>query len=83
MEDDMTITQKDMACESSVIKDQTACSEAEIDYNFGHKDFGYPRTLEEMKDALDMADAERDDPSKWITAVEFHNRLEQKYPWLR
>ena len=46
-------------------------------------DFGYPRTLEEVYEALDKADAERNNPSEWITNIEFHNRLEQKFPWLR
>ena len=54
-----------------------------IDYSFGNRDFGYPHTLEELNTALDMADAQRNDPTKWISAIEFHNRLEQKYPWLR
>ena len=46
-------------------------------------DFGYPHTLEELETALDNADAQRNDPSKWISSVEFHTRLENKYPWLR
>ena len=54
-----------------------------IDYSFGNRDFGYPHTLEELNTALDMADAQRNDPTKWISSIEFHNRLEQKYPWLR
>ena len=28
------------------------------------------------------ADAERSNPEKWITPIEFHTRLENKYPWL-
>ncbi|MBQ8705297.1 MAG: hypothetical protein IJ548_03235 [Paludibacteraceae bacterium] len=55
----------------------------EIDYNFGGVDFGYPRTLEEVEAALEQAEAERNDPTKWVTSQEFHQRLEQKYPWLR
>lgn len=58
-------------------------AELEIDYDFQDKEFGYARTLEELELALDEADAERNDPAKWITPVEFHNRLENKYPWLR
>lgn len=54
-----------------------------IDYDFEGKDFGYARSLEELELALDEADAERNEPSKWITPVEFHTRLESKYPWLR
>ena len=57
--------------------------ESEIDYDFQEKDFGYARSLEELELALDEADAERNDPTKWITPVEFHTRLENKYPWLR
>ena len=53
-----------------------------VDYSFGNRDFGYPHTLEELNAALDEADAQRNDPTKWISSVEFHNRLEQKYPWL-
>ena len=58
-------------------------AEPEIDYDFQGKDFGYARSLEELELALDEADAERNDPTKWITPVEFHTRLESKYPWLR
>ena len=63
--------------------DETEKNESKVDYDFAGVDFGYPRTLEEVNAALDKADTERRDPSKWITSVEFHNRLEQKYPWLR
>ena len=55
---------------------------SEVDYEFQGKDFGYARSLEELELALDEADAERNDPTKWITPVEFHTRLENKYPWL-
>ena len=55
----------------------------DVDYTFGNCDFGYPHTLEELEVALDRADAQRNDPSKWISSIEFHTRLEQKYPWLR
>jgi hypothetical protein len=55
----------------------------EVDYSFGNRDFGYPHSLEELNAALDKADAQRNDPTKWISSIEFHNRLEQKYPWLR
>lgn len=54
----------------------------EVDYSFGNRDFGYPHSLEELNAVLDKADAQRNDPTKWISSVEFHNRLEQKYPWL-
>ena len=48
-----------------------------------NRDFGYPHTLEELNAALDKADTQRNDPTKWISSIESHNRLEQKYPWLR
>lgn len=55
----------------------------EADYDFGEKDFGYARSVEELELALDEADAERSNPEKWISSVEFHTRLENKYPWLK
>ena len=55
----------------------------EDEYDCLGKDFGYARTLEELEVALDEADAERNDSTKWITAAEFHSRLENKYPWLQ
>ena len=55
----------------------------EVDYAFGNRDFGYPHTFEELEAALDRADAQRNDSSKWVSSIEFHTRLEQKYPWLR
>ena len=55
----------------------------EVDYTFGSRDFGYPHTIEDLETALDRADAQRNDPSKWVSSIEFHTRLEQKYPWLR
>lgn len=55
----------------------------EVDYTFGNRNFGYPHTLEKLDAALDAADAQRDDPSKWISSIEFHTRLESKYSWLR
>ena len=55
----------------------------EVDYTFGNRDFGYPHTIEELDAVLDEADEQRNDPTKWISSIEFHNRLENKYPWLR
>ena len=81
------MTADDVACEpvaGYVLVDYpTADTEVEIDYEFHGRDFGYARTLEELELALDEADEERNDPSKWITPVEFHTRLEKKYSWLR
>jgi len=39
----------------------------DTDYDFKGKDFGYARTLDELELALDEADSERSDPSKWVT----------------
>ena len=55
----------------------------EVDYSFGNRNFGYPHTLEELDAALDNADGQRHDPSQWLSSIEFHNRLESKYSWLR
>ena len=75
----------DVASEPAVSYALNDClnSETEIDYEFHGRDFGYARTLEALELALDEADEERNDPSKWITPVEFHTRLEKKYSWLR
>ena len=45
--------------------------------------FIYSRTIQELQAALDLADEERNDPSKWVSSIEFHQRLEEKYPWLK
>ena len=45
--------------------------------------FIYSRTTQKLQAALDLADEERNDPSKWVSSIEFHQRLEEKYPWLR
>ena len=58
-------------------------SAIEEEYDFLDKDFGYARSLEELNTALEEAEAERNDPTKWITSEEFHERVESKYPWLR
>lgn len=66
------------------LKEESFCgSDSETDYDFQGRDFGYAGTLEELELALDEADSERNDSSKWISSVEFHTRLENKYPWLR
>lgn len=79
--------QKDMASESALgyAWDDAELEQADktIDYGFNGVDFGYARTIEEMDAALDEADIERNDPTKWITSVEFHTRIENKYLWLR
>ena len=53
------------------------------DLDFKDIDFGYPRTIKELNAALDFADAERNNPEKWVSSINFHQRLEEKYPWLR
>ena len=42
--------------------------EPEIPYEV---DFGYPRTIEELKDALEKVHSQRNDPTKWITHEAF------------
>jgi len=67
----------------SALRDDVTCgTDSEIDFEFRGNDFGYARTVEELEIALDEADAERSNPEKWITPIEFHTRLENKYPWL-
>lgn len=89
----MSKENKDMGTKANVVSEPavgyalneypTSDVVSEIDCDFQGKDFGYARSLEELELALDEADAERNDPTKWITPVEFHTRLENKYPWLR
>jgi hypothetical protein len=89
MTQDMSEEKKDIKIPADVVGEsatglaQKEDLAVEIDYNFHGKDFGYARTLDELETALDEADSERNDPTKWITPVEFHTRLEDKFPWLR
>lgn len=53
--------------------------EPEIPYEV---DFGYPRTVEELRAAVEKAHSQRNDPSKWITHEEFMGRLKKNFPWL-
>ena len=86
------IKSEGMMAQEPSLAEMTLTEHKEVDYTFGNHDFGYPHTLEELETALDNADAQRNDPSKWISSVEFpkwissvefHTRLENKYPWLR
>ena len=73
-----------LAMSHSYNKEATALEDGnDIDYNFGGMDFGYPKTLEEVETVIEKAEAERNDPKKWVTSEAFHHRIEQKYPWLR
>ena len=76
------IKSEGMMAQEPSLAEMTLTEHKEVDYTFGNHDFGYPHTLEELETALDNADAQRNDPSKWISSVEFHTRLENKYPWL-
>lgn len=80
-------TKADSVSEPTVgyaLKEETTIGiDSEADYDFDDKDFGYARSVEELELALDEADAERSNPEKWISSVEFHSRLENKYPWLK
>ncbi len=72
-----------MACESSAVvyRDDVMEETDDIDYNFGSRDLGYPRTLEELKAELHRADAECDDPTKWVTSEQMWAEIHQKFPW--
>ena len=54
--------------------------EPEIPYEV---DFGYPRTIEELKASLHESMKHLDDPSYWVTMDEFWNELKQDFPWLK
>lgn len=45
-------------------------------------DFGYPRTLDELKSELHEAQVERNDPSKWMTSQEFWAEMRHDLSWL-
>ena len=57
------------------------CVESEIPYDV---DFGYPRTVEELKVEVERAVSERNDSSKWDTWENFMGQFKQKHPqWFR
>jgi hypothetical protein len=45
-------------------------------------DFGYPRTLDELKAELHVSQAERSDTSKWMTSQEFWTEMRHDLSWL-
>ena len=53
--------------------------EPEIPYEV---DFGYPRTIEELKASLHESMKHFDDPSYWITDEEFWSEMKKDLPWL-
>ena len=75
------IKSEDLMAQEPSLAEMPLTEHKEVDYTFGNHDFGYPHTLEELETALDNADAQRNDPSKWISSVEFHTRLENKRNW--
>ena len=82
-EDSKDLEQKGCMANEPLLAEMPLTELKEVDYQFGNHDFGYPHTLEELDTALDNADAQRNDPTKWISSIEFHTRLESKYAWLR
>ena len=74
----------DVCCEpvtaSAVATDEWEnWEEPEIPYEV---DFGYPRTVEELKADVEKAWEERNDSSKWLTHEEFWAKLKHDLPWL-
>ena len=74
----------DICCEPGTVSavatdEREVWDEPEIPYEV---DFGYPRTIEELKNALEKAHSQRNDPTKWITHEAFMSRLKQNCPWL-
>jgi hypothetical protein len=53
----------------------------EIDYSFGNKDLGFPRTLEEVQKEIDEAEALWDDPNQWCASEELWADVKQQFPW--
>ena len=42
-----------------------------------------PKTEEEAIARIERAEAELDDPTKWVTSEQMWAELHQKFPWLR
>lgn len=83
IEDIKDIEKKGSTAQEPTLAERPVSELKEVDYTFGNHDFGYPHTIEELEAALDKADAQRNDRTQWISSIEFHSRLESKYPWLR
>ena len=45
-------------------------------------DFGFPRTLDELKSELRESHAQRLDSSKWMSSDEFWTEMRRELPWL-
>ena len=42
-----------------------------------------PKTLDEAMARIEKAEAEKNDPTKWMSSEELDSVLFEKYPWLR
>ncbi len=42
-----------------------------------------PKTIEEAIARIEQAEAEMDDPTKWVTSEQMWAELHQKFPWLQ
>ena len=42
-----------------------------------------PKTIEEAIARIEKAEAEMDDPTKWVTSEQMWAELHQKFPWLQ
>ena len=73
----------DMCCEpipATATMTDEEWNEPEIPYEV---DFGYPRTVEELRASVREAMKHRDDPSYWITDEEFWAEMKKDLPWLK
>ena len=71
----------DTCCEpmAATVIDTAKWNESEIPYEV---DFGFPRSIEELKAELTNSLAERSDPSKWMTDKEFWAEMKRDLAWL-
>lgn len=53
------------------------------DLDWGRLPILGPRTEEEAIARIERAEAEFDDPTKWVTSEQMWAELHQKFPWLR
>lgn len=54
---------------------------ANIDWD-NYPIFG-PKTLNEAIARIEKAEAEKDDPTKWMSSEQMWDMMHEKYPWLR
>ena len=75
----------DMACEpmAAVATDTVNAHDWIDDLDWDRLPILGPKTEEEAIARIERAEAELDDPTKWVTSEQMWAELHQKFPWLR